>query len=127
MTDLRTFSERSKTKLQGVDPRLVHIAELALQRSPFDFGITCGLRTLEEQKNLVHEGKSRTMKSKHLEGRAIDIVIYINGKANWDVDNYRKVSQVFKQVATEEGIQIEWGGDWKSFIDAVHFQLKDGV
>lgn len=127
MTDLRTFSERSKTKLQGVDPRLVHIAELALQRSPFDFGITCGLRTIEEQRNLVHEGKSRTMKSKHLEGRAIDIVIYINGKANWDVDNYRKVSQVFKQVATEEDIQIEWGGDWKSFVDAVHFQLKDGV
>lgn len=126
MTD-RAFSEKSKAKLQGVDPRLVKVAELALQRSPFDFGITCGLRTVEEQKNLVHEGKSRTMKSKHLEGRAIDIVIYINGKANWDVDNYRKVSQVFKQVATEEGVQIEWGGDWKSFVDAVHFQLKDGV
>ena len=127
MTDLRKFSERSKAKLQGVDPRLVKVAEIALQRSPFDFGITCGLRTKEEQRNLVHEGKSRTMNSKHLEGRAIDIVIYINGKANWDVDNYRKVSQVFKQVATEEGIQIEWGGDWKSFIDAVHFQLKDGT
>ena len=126
MTDLRKFSERSKAKLQGVDPRLVKVAEIALQRSPFDFGITEGLRTAERQKQLVAEGKSQTLKSRHLLGRAIDIVVYINGKVNWDVDNYRKVSQIFKQVAEEEGIEIEWGGDWKSFVDAVHFQLKDG-
>ena len=126
MTD-RTFSERSMTKLQGVDSRLVKIAELALQRSPFDFGITEGMRTLEQQKKYVAEGKSQTMKSKHLEGRAIDFVVYINGKANWDLDNYQKVAQVFKQVATEQGIAIEWGGDWKTFKDGPHIQLKDGV
>ena len=127
MTDLRKFSERSLAKLQGVDPRLVKVAELALQRSPFDFGITEGLRDLQTQKNYVHEGKSRTMNSKHLEGRAIDFVVYINGKANWDLENYQKVAQVFKQVAAEEGVQIEWGGDWKSFKDGPHIQLKDGT
>ena len=126
MTDLRKFSERSKAKLQGVDPRLVKVAEIALQRSPFDFGITEGLRTAERQKQLVAEGKSQTLRSRHLLGRAIDFVVYINGKPNWDLDNYQKVAQVFKQVAAEEGIEIEWGGDWKSFVDAVHFQLKDG-
>ena len=126
MTD-RMFSDRSKAKLQGVDPRLIKIAELALQRSPFDFGITEGVRTLEQQKKYVADGKSQTMKSKHLEGRAIDFVVYINGKANWDLDNYQKVAQVFKQVATEQGIAIEWGGDWKTFKDGPHIQLKDGV
>lgn len=127
MTDLRTFSERSKTKLQGVDPRLVHIAELALQRSPFDFGITCGLRTIEEQRNLVHEGKSRTMKSKHLEGRAIDFVVYIGGKANWDLSNYEKVAQVFLEVGKEQGVELEAGAFWSTFKDGPHIQLKDGV
>ena len=127
MTDLRKFSERSLAKLQGVDPRLVKVAELALQRSPFDFGITEGLRDLQTQKNYVHEGKSQTMNSKHLTGRAIDFVVYINGKANWDLENYQKVAQVFKQVAAEEGVQIEWGGDWKSFKDGPHIQLKDGT
>ena len=127
MTDLRKFSERSKAKLQGVDPRLIKVAELALQRSPFDFGITCGLRTKEEQRNLVHEGKSRTMNSKHLEGRAIDFVVYINGKANWDLSNYEKVAQVFLEVGKEQGIELEAGAFWKTFKDGPHIQLKDGV
>ena len=127
MTDLRKFSERSKAKLQGVDPRLVKIAEIALQRSPFDFGITEGLRTAERQKQLVAEGKSQTLRSRHLLGRAIDFVVYINGKPNWDLDNYQKVAQVFKQVAAEEGIEIEWGGDWKTFKDGPHIQLKDNT
>ena len=127
MTDLRKFSERSKAKLQGVDPRLVKVAEIALQRSPFDFGITEGLRTAERQKQLVAEGKSQTLKSRHLLGRAIDFVVYINGKPNWDLDNYQKVAQVFKQVAAEEGIEIEWGGDWKTFKDGPHIQLKDNT
>ena len=127
MTDLRKFSERSKAKLQGVDPRLVKIAEIALQRSPFDFGITEGLRTAERQKQLVAEGKSQTLRSRHLLGRAIDFVVYINGKPNWDLDNYQKVAQVFKQVAAEEGIEIEWGGDWKTFKDGPHIKLKDNT
>jgi len=127
MTDQRTFSERSRAKLQGVDPRLVKVAELALQRSPFDFGITCGLRTVEEQKALVARGASRTMKSKHLEGRAIDFVIYIGGKTNWDLANYEKVAQVFLEVGKELGIELEAGAFWKSFKDGPHIQLKDGV
>ena len=127
MTDLRKFSERSKAKLQGVDLRLVKVAEIALQRSPFDFGITEGLRTAERQKQLVAEGKSQTLRSRHLLGRAIDFVVYINGKPNWDLDNYQKVAQVFKQVAAEEGIEIEWGGDWKTFKDGPHIQLKDNT
>ena len=127
MTDLRKFSERSKTKLQGVDPRLIKVAELALQRSPFDFGITCGLRTKEEQRNLVHEGKSRTMNSKHLEGRAIDFVVFIHGKANWDLENYQKVAQVFLEIGKEQGVELEAGAFWKTFKDGPHIQLKDGV
>ena len=127
MTDQRTFSERSKAKLQGVDPRLVKVAELALQRSPFDFGITEGLRTLEQQKKYLDEGKSKTLKSKHLEGRAIDFVIYIGGKTNWDLANYEKVAQVFLEVGKELGIELEAGAFWKSFKDGPHIQLKDGT
>ena len=127
MTDQRSFSERSKAKLQGVDPRLIKVAELALQRSPFDFGITCGLRTVEEQKELVAKGASKTMKSKHLEGRAIDFVVYIGGKANWDLENYQKVASVFLQVGKELGIELEAGAYWKKFVDGPHIQLKDGT
>lgn len=127
MTDLRTFSTRSKEKLQGVDPRLIKVAELALQRSPFDFGISEGLRTAQRQKELVADGKSQTLKSRHLVGRAIDFVIFINGKANWDLANYEKVAQVFLDVGKEQGIELEAGAFWKSFKDGPHIQLKDNV
>lgn len=123
----RTFSERSKAKFKGVDPRLKQVADIALQRSPFDFGITCGLRTVEEQKALVAKGASKTMKSKHLEGRAIDFVVYINGKPNWDLSNYEKVAQVFLEVGKELGIELEAGAFWKTFKDGPHIQLKDGT
>ncbi|EHH8139702.1 M15 family metallopeptidase, partial [Escherichia coli] len=33
-------------------------------------------------------------------------------------------AQAFKQAATEQGIAIEWGGDWKTLKDGPHFQLK---
>jgi peptidoglycan LD-endopeptidase CwlK len=127
MTDLRKFSERSKAKLQGVDPRLVKVAEIALQRSPFDFGITEGLRTAERQRQLVAEGKSQTLRSRHLLGRAIDFVVLINGKANWDLENYEKVAKVFLDVGKELGIELEAGAFWKTFKDGPHIQLKDGV
>ena len=42
-----------------------------------DSGLTCGLRTMEEQQALVDSGASQTMKSKHLEGNAVDVVAYI--------------------------------------------------
>lgn len=127
MTDQRTFSDRSKTKLQGVDPRLIQVAELALQRSPYDFGITEGLRTPERQKQLVAEGKSKTLKSRHLIGRAIDIVIYIDGKVTWDMDKYKQVAQVFIDTGKELGIDLEAGAFWVYFPDGPHIQLKDNT
>ena len=124
MTD-HTFSEKSNTKLEGVDERLVQVAHLALQLSPVDFGITEGVRTLERQKELVKAGASRTLKSKHLEGKAIDVVAYVGGKVAWDWPLYEKIAKAFKQAAAELDVNIKWGGDWATFKDGPHFQLED--
>lgn len=124
MTD-HTFSEKSNTKLEGVDERLVQVAHLALQLSPVDFGITEGVRTLERQKELVRAGASRTLKSKHLEGKAIDVVAYVGGKVAWDWPLYEKIAKAFKQAAAELDVNIKWGGDWATFKDGPHFQLED--
>ena len=122
---LETFSERSNSKLEGVDERLIRVATLALQLSPVDFGITEGVRTLERQKQLVKAGASRTLKSKHLEGKAIDVVAYVDGKVAWDWPLYEKISKAFKQAAAELDVSIKWGGDWATFKDGCHFQLED--
>ena len=65
------------------------------------------------------------MKSRHLTGHAIDIVVYIDGKVTWDFDCYRLVANVFKEKAREMGIGVQWGGDWKTLKDGPHIQLDE--
>ena len=59
------LSGRSLDKLVGVDQRLVDVVCRAIEITEIDFGVICGLRTQEEQKELVAKGASQTMKSKH--------------------------------------------------------------
>ena len=87
------------------------------------FHITCGMRTLEDQKALVAAGKSKTLKSRHLTGHAIDVVAVTDDGVSYDMDDMTAVSRKMKAAAAELGIPIEWGGDWKSFVDTPHYQL----
>lgn len=117
------LGKKSLERLTGVKEPLQNVIKTAIVDSPYDFSITCGLRTVEEQKVLVATGKSRTMKSKHLTGDAVDIAVFVDDKLTWDLKYYKVVATHIKKVATKLGIKIEWGGDWKSFIDGPHFQL----
>jgi peptidoglycan LD-endopeptidase CwlK len=118
------LSQRSIDRMAGVNADLVRVVQLAITRSPFDFSITEGLRTVERQKELVAQKKSQTMKSRHIVGQAVDICVLIDGKANWDFENYRKVADVFKACARGLGVTITWGGDWKTLKDGPHFQIE---
>lgn len=117
------FSQRSENNLRGVHPDLVKVVRLALELSPVDFGITEGLRTVERQKQLVAEGKSQTMNSRHISGHAVDVFAYPTPAGSWDWQYYQKISQAFKQAGKNLGILVEWGGDWKTLKDGPHFQL----
>jgi peptidoglycan LD-endopeptidase CwlK len=63
------LSPRSLDHLKGVDERLQRVVEIAITKTEVDFGVICGLRTVEEQKALVAKGASQTMNSKHLDRR----------------------------------------------------------
>lgn len=117
------FSPRSYTALVGVRPELCAIATLALSRSDVDFMVTEGLRTLQRQMDLVQEGKSKRIDSKHLTGHAIDIAALIDGKVSWSWSLYETLAIHFKQAAIDLDIPIAWGGDWRGFRDGVHFEL----
>ncbi|MDY4010287.1 MAG: M15 family metallopeptidase [Fusobacterium gastrosuis] len=119
------FSKRSLKNLIGVHPKLVKLMEEAIKNSPYDFIITEGLRTLERQKELVRQGKSKTMKSYHLVGKAVDIALIVDGDISWDFALYREVAKHIKKIAKEQGINITWGGDWKNFKDGLHFQIEE--
>jgi peptidoglycan L-alanyl-D-glutamate endopeptidase CwlK len=118
------FGTRSSNNLKGVKPELVKLMKESIVNSPYDFIITCGLRTKEQQKVLVATGKSRTMKSKHLTGDAVDIAVLVNGEVTWDLKYYKEVATHVKKMAKTLGIRITWGGDWSGFIDGPHFQLE---
>lgn len=117
------LSKRSEGKLVGIDANLVKVVRRAIELTEVDFGITEGLRTKERQALLVADGKSQTMNSKHITGRAVDVVAYVDGKVSWDKEHYITISKAFKQAAKELNVSIRWGGDFKSFFDGPHFEL----
>ena len=78
------LSERSLSNLQGVDEQLVATVKLAILNTKIDFGVICGLRTIEEQRVLVDKGASKTMRSKHLDGNAVDLMAYIGSRGSWE-------------------------------------------
>ena len=118
------FSKRSLDNLKGVNPELVKVVHKALELSEIDFVVTEGLRTLERQQMLYDQGKSQTMNSNHLTGNAVDVAALVDGTVSWDLNYYKVISTAFKAASAELGIPINWGGDWKGFVDAVHFELK---
>ena len=121
------FHQRSLANLDTVHPDLKRVMLEAIENAPFDFGITEGLRTKERQQQLFNEGKSQTLNSRHLTGNAVDIVIFMDNKVTWDLKYYKVLSEHIKAVAKLNDVPVVWGGDWKSFVDAVHFELDRKV
>lgn len=117
------LGSRSKERLVGVDPRLIKVVERAIELTAVDFTVLEGLRTPERQKQLVADGFSQTLKSKHLTGHAVDLGALVNGTISWDKKHYHTIADAMKKSAEELKINIRWGGDFKSFFDGPHFEL----
>jgi len=91
---------------------MVRVVKTAITVSKIDFGVICGLRTVEEQRELVAKGASQTMKSKHIDGLAVDLMAYIGGRASWELNLYDDIADAMKIAADEENVQIRWGAAW---------------
>ena len=118
------FSQRSKNRMAGLHPDLIAVFNLAIQRTPIDFAVIEGMRTLARQKELVTKGASKTMNSRHLTGHAIDVAPLEGGQVSWAWPLYHKLAPVIKGAADELGVDLDWGGDWSSFKDGPHWQLS---
>ena len=106
------LSQRSKDKLTGVKTELVAVVTSAIEHTTVDFGVIQGLRTLEEQKELVAKGASQTMKSKHLTGDAVDLMAYVGSRASWELNLYDDIADAMAQAAKEHNVPIKWGAAW---------------
>ena len=147
------LSERSLGKLEGVNNNMKLVVMKAITLTKIDFGVICGLRTQEEQEELVAKGASKTMKSRHLTGDAVDLMCYLGSRGSWELNLYDDVADAMKQAAQDEGVGIRWGAAWqipdirewdgtmeeamnayvdlrrsegrRPFIDAPHFELSE--
>lgn len=126
------FSKASLNHMAGIDARLMDLAfkivSTHMDCTVPEYG---GLRTEEEQRMLVATKRSKTMQSKHLQGKAIDLVPY---PVDWkDTERFYLFAGMVLAVAKEMGIPLRWGGDWdrdmdlhdQKFNDLVHFELVD--
>lgn len=103
------FSLRSESDLVGVHVDLVSLARRALQVTRIDFVVTEGLRTQEKQAQMYQDGKSQTLRSRHLTGHAIDIFALPSPEGSWRMADYQIIADAFKQSSAELGIPVEWG------------------
>jgi peptidoglycan L-alanyl-D-glutamate endopeptidase CwlK len=131
---------RSLLNLRGVHPDLIRVVKRAISISSVDFTVIEGLRSVARQKELVAKGASKTMRSRHISGHAIDIAPYVAGQVRWDWPLFLPIAQAMKQAAEIEDVKIRWGGTWrllqdtpqinmgvlhKKFPDGPHYELPE--
>ena len=115
------LGKRSLQSLSGVHPDMVAVVKRAIEITEQDFTVIEGIRNINRQRELVKAGKSTTMNSRHITGHAVDMVPW---PVDWeDLERFEVMSEAMKTAAEELDIPIKWGGDWKSFYDAPHFEL----
>lgn len=126
------FGSRSKANLKGVDKRIIKVLDEVIQH--FDFTVLEGRRTTERQAELVKDGSSKTMKSKHLRGKAVDIAPSPVDFSN--TERFCYLAGFIMGAAKRLGYNMRWGRDWQSdwlvknknvstFLDYVHFEIMD--
>ena len=104
----------SLSKLNGVHPDLIKVIKDCAANGvmPFTFGISQGLRTIQQQKLDVAAGKSQTMNSRHLDGHAADLVVLVNNQVSWAWPVYFTLADQMRAAAIRCNIPLTWGGVW---------------
>ena len=145
-----SFSRSSSSRLATWHPDLQELFNEVIKHR--DCTVICGSRTLEEQKENVRRGVSKTLNSKQVVGEgirdvshAVDVMPYFNWrKPTIDWQDRESISHFagfvlgVAAILLEDGTidhEITWGGDWDGdgvsagWYDGPHFELvlDDGL
>jgi peptidoglycan L-alanyl-D-glutamate endopeptidase CwlK len=148
------LSNKSLAQLNAVHVDLATVVKRAIEETRLDFTVIDGLRTEQEQKVNVANGVSKTMKSRHLTGHAVDLVPYVDGRLRWEWTAICTIAEAVRKAALAQAIPIRWGGAWnqmltdseadpgdmmanyvlarqtagrKAFLDGPHYELPENV
>lgn len=127
-----SLGEKSLTNLGGVHPQLVAVVKEAIELSKADFTVYEGLRSLAHQAELVAAGASKTMSSKHLVqidgfGHAVDLVPWVAGQPRWEWGPIYHIARAVRQAATNQNVELVWGGVWDRTLNALTGSIEDEV
>ena len=132
-----SLSKRSYNRLKDVDFSLIRLCDLAIKRTPIDFGVAYlgGMRIAAEQNDLFKAGFSTKdgyqKYSKHQLGRAVDLMPFVGGTSVESEQLSNIIAGVVFSCASELNLNIRWGGNWANdadprdngFRDLYHFEL----
>ena len=132
-----TLNVRSEKNLVGVDEQLAKVVRAVA--AEHDILVIEGLRTKERQADLYAQGRTKpgkivtwTLTSKHIDGKAVDVVKLKNGTIDWnDSRSFEELGKVMLDTAKQLGVKLRWGYDWdgdgvlkeKGETDGPHFEL----
>jgi peptidoglycan L-alanyl-D-glutamate endopeptidase CwlK len=107
------LSQRSINNLVGVDKRLVQVVHLAIELTKVDFAVIEGVRTQQRQRELFDKGASQVREGgTHVQGRAVDLMAYIDDRASWELNLYDDIADAMKAAAIEFDVPLRWGAAW---------------
>lgn len=119
----RPLPAASELKLKGVNYRLADFIRQLSLVSPVPFIVMEGLRTRQRQRELYNAGKSKTLNSLHIVGRAVDIAPEIHGRISWEWKHFTPIIEAAKAHAVASGIRLKFGYDWG--WDAPHIEMRE--
>jgi peptidoglycan L-alanyl-D-glutamate endopeptidase CwlK len=131
--ELGSFDARSESNILTLTPKAQRAARKFLNAchgAGKDVRILSGTRTYAEQDALYRKGRygnpepkvtnAKGGRSNHNFGIAWDIGLFENGKYITTDKQYKQLAQLMLPQLPE----LEWGGNWRSFPDVPHYQLR---
>ena len=106
------LSQRSLSRLEGVNDQLKLCVLHAIKVTKVDFGVIEGVRTVERQKELVESGACREMKSRHIDRLTVARMPYDRHRRSWELNLYDDIADAMKESALEHGVSLRWGAAW---------------
>jgi len=104
---------------------LIKLLQFAHERG---FVVTMGevYRPIEMQEIYVRTGRSRTMKSSHLQRLAVDLNFFVKEspglRLTWSKEEIHPIGEYWEGLRPGKN---RWGGNFRSFKDVPHFEREN--
>lgn len=109
-------------KLVGVRAPLAALVRRVASVYPGRIIVAEGLRSFARQQQLLKQKKTKTLKSKHLDGRAVDVYPAVGKGVAQQREEFTALVECAKWEARAMGLRATFGHDWG--WDSPHWEIE---